>query len=92
MVANLDIGHVGANFLDDTCAFVTQHDRHRHRQLAIDDGKVRHAQAGGRHPNTHLVGLGGIQLDLTHRVFILRGKHHGLGFDRHIRLATSADF
>jgi len=92
MVANLDIGDIGTDFLDHAGAFVTQHDRHRHRQLAVDHRQIRHAQPGGRHADADFVVLGRIELDLAHRIFVLRGKYHGLGFDRHVCLATSADF
>jgi len=55
VIAGLQVGHVLAQRLDDAGGLVAQGHRHRAGTVAVDDGQVAMAQAGGGDPHQHLV-------------------------------------
>ncbi len=55
MVAHLDGGDVGADRLDDACALVAEHDRHRVGERAFDDLEVGMAQPRRHDAHQHIV-------------------------------------
>src|SRR5207245_2796890 len=65
VIADLHLADRAADFLDDAGAFVTQHDRCRERDRAVDHRDVAVAHAGVVDANLDLMLLGGADLDVV---------------------------
>src|SRR6185369_15336495 len=64
MIARADRSHFGADLLDDAGAFVAQHDREFGGDDAVDEVKVRVAQARGNGADQDLVRAGLVDADI----------------------------
>src|ERR1700730_3381588 len=56
VIAGLDRRHIRADRLDDTCAFMAEHDRPVEREPSdtVDDVQIAVTDAGGRRADQHL--------------------------------------
>lgn len=53
VVARLEVGHIGADFLHNARGFMAERHRHRARAVAVDDGEIGVAQASGGDADQH---------------------------------------
>jgi hypothetical protein len=63
MIAGLQITHARADFGDFAGALVADDHRHRSWAVAVDDGKIGVAEAGGAHADEHFAAAGRVEID-----------------------------
>ena len=64
MIAGLHVMHARPDLDDLAGAFMAQHDRHRARPVAVDQGEVGMAEPAAAHLDQHLALAGRIEIDL----------------------------
>src|SRR6202042_3034122 len=77
VIARLDLGHPGADLLDDAGPLVPAHDREPGHQVPVDQVQVGVTQPGGDVPDQYLTLARAVQVELDDLERLVRGVQYG---------------